>query len=64
MKKKIPWTHKTLIDLKKIYSQPKGWELRFTQWEFLGLQAKETASEITLRELLQGRGGGMSSQVK
>ena len=63
-KKKIPWTHKTLVDLKKKkkYLQPKSWELCFIWWEFLGLQAQETASQITLRELLQGRVGGASSQ--
>ena len=34
----------------KKYSQPKGGELDFIQWEFLGLQAWEAASQVTLRE--------------
>ena len=33
----------------KKYSQPKSWELCFTQWEFLGLQPREGASHIALR---------------
>ena len=44
--------------LKKIYSQPKSWELYFICWEFLGLQAPEIAPQVTLRELLQGGWGG------
>ena len=31
----------------------------FIQWEFLGLQAKETASQVTLREMFQEVGGGV-----
>ena len=42
----------------KKYSQPKGGELRFIQWEFLGLQAWEAASQVILRELLQRNEGG------
>ena len=43
----------------KNYSQSKSWELCFIRWEFLGLQAQETASQVTLRELLQeGKGWG------
>ena len=40
-------------ELKK-YSQPRSWELCFIQWEFLGLQGQEAASQVALRELLQG----------
>ena len=39
---------------KKKKSQPKSGELCFLWWEFLGLQAQETASQVTLSELLQG----------
>ena len=45
----------------KKYSQPKSWELCFIQWEFLGLQARKGASQVTLKELLWGGDGG--SQV-
>ena len=38
-------------------AQPKSWELCFIQWEFLGLQAQETPSQVTLRELLPGGEG-------
>ena len=41
--------------------QPKSWELCFIQWEFWGLQVKETASQVNLRELLWG--GERSSQI-
>ena len=34
--------------------QPKSWELCFIWWEFLGLQAWETESQVILRALLQG----------
>ena len=44
------------VDLKK-YSQPKSWEWYFIHWEFWGLQAGQAASQVTLRELLQGREG-------
>ena len=44
---------KSDVDLKK-QSQPKSRDLRLIRWEFLGLQAQETASEVTLRELLAG----------
>ena len=41
----------------KTQSQPKIWELCFIKWKFLGLQAWERASQVTLRELLwRGRG--------
>ena len=40
-----------------VNSQPRGWELCFIWWEFLGLQAQETASQVALKELLQGGGG-------
>ena len=39
--------------------QPKSWELCFIRQEFLGLQAWEAASQVTLRELLQGGKGGV-----
>jgi len=39
---------------KKKISQPKLWDLCFIQREFLGLQAREAVSQVTLRELLQG----------
>ena len=48
------WSHCFRPCWLKKYSQPKGWELCFIQWEFLGLQAQETKSQVTLRELLQG----------
>ena len=38
------------------YSQPTSWELCFIRQEFLGLQAREAASQVTLREVLQGVG--------
>ena len=38
--------------------QPKSSALCFIRWEFLGLQARETASQVTLRESLWGGGGG------
>ena len=41
--------------------QPKSRELCFIWWKFLGLQAREAASQVTLRELLQG--GKVGSQV-
>ena len=37
----------------KKYSQPKSWELCFIWWKCLGLQAWETATQVTLRELLR-----------
>ena len=43
----------------KKYPQPKSWELCFIPWEFLGLQAQEAASQVTLRELLWGSNGGV-----
>ena len=54
---------KSDVDLKK-QSQPKSRDLRLIRWEFLGLQAQETASQVTLREVVQGggmgeRGGGV-----
>ena len=45
------------------YSQPKNWGLCFTWWEFLGLQAWETASQITLKELLLGGELGRSQVI-
>ena len=48
----------------KKYSQPKSWELCFIQWEFLGLQAPETASEVIPRELLQGAKGATKGPGK
>ena len=42
---------------RKEKSQPKSWELCFIWWEFLGLQALETVSQVTLRELLLGGKG-------
>ena len=42
-----------LCQLKK-YAQPKSWELCFIHQIFLGLQAQEAASQVTLRELLRG----------
>ena len=42
------------------YSQPK-FELCFIWREFLGFQARETASQVSLREVL--RGGEGKSQV-
>ena len=47
----------------KKYSQSKGGELHFIQWEFLGLQTWEAASQVTLRELLQ-RGEGGSQDIQ
>ena len=44
--------------LLKKYSQHRSWELCFIRWEFLGLQAREAASRVTLRELLRGGEGG------
>ena len=41
-----------LCQLKK-HSQPKSQVLHFIRWECLGLQAREAASLVTLRELLQ-----------
>ena len=38
----------------KMYSQPKSWELSFIRWTYWGLQTQEAASQVTLRELLQG----------
>ena len=38
----------------KKYSQPKSWDLCFILWEFLGLQARDTASQVTLIKLLPG----------
>ena len=38
-------------------------ELYFVQQKFLGLQALETASQVTLKELLQG-GGGRSQVIQ
>ena len=38
-------------------SQPESWELRFIWWECVGLQARETASQVTLRKLLPGGKG-------
>lgn len=34
------------------YTQPKSWEICFIQWTFLGHQAWEAASQVTLRKLL------------
>jgi len=39
------------------YSQPKSWELSFIQQKYLGLQAQERVSQVTLRELLWGGEG-------
>ena len=47
----------------KKYSQPKL-ELCFIWWEFLGFQARETASQATLRDVLWGGGGEERSQVR
>ena len=48
----------------KKYLQPKSWDLCFIQWKFGGLQAWETASQVTLRELLWGgRAGCGRNQV-
>ena len=47
----------------KKYSQPKNWGLCFTWWEFLGLQAWETASQITVIELLPGGELGRSQII-
>ena len=57
----IPLIHN--CGLKK-YSQPKSWEFCFIWWEFLGLQAWETASQATLREKLWGGGGEERSWVR
>ena len=38
----------TFVNLKSSYSLKVG--SCFIQWEFLGLQAQETASQVTLRE--------------
>ena len=42
-----------LVDLKNIHSL-KSESYVFFWWEFLGLQAQETESQVTLRELLEG----------
>ena len=40
-------------------TQPEGGELYFVWWAFLGVQAQETASQITLKRLhRRGRGQG------
>ena len=44
-----------IVDLK--YSKLKNEGLCFIRWECLGLQARETLSQVTLRELSQGGGG-------
>ena len=44
---------------KKRKSQPKSKKLCFIWWEFLGLQTQRTASQVTMRELLQGGKGGL-----
>ena len=45
----------------KKYSEPKSWGLYFIQQEFLGLQASDTPSQVTLREILWG--GEVGSQI-
>ena len=35
----------------------------FIHWEFLGLQARETASQVTLRELVW-KGEGMGQDIQ
>ena len=52
-----------MCQLKK-YSQPKSWELHFIWLEFLGFQAQEKASQVTLRELLQGGEGRIQVKEK
>ena len=46
----------------KKYLQPISWELCFIQWKFGGLQAWETASQVTLRELLWGGRAGCGEE--
>ena len=43
------------------HATKKCWELYFIYWTFLGLQAWETVSQVTLRKLLPG--GEKRSQV-
>ena len=38
--------------------QPKSWEICIIQQKLLGLQAQETASQVTLRKLLREKGAG------
>ena len=38
--------------------QPKSWEICIIQQKILGLQAQETASQVTLRKLLREKGAG------
>ena len=45
----------------KKYMQPKCWELCFIWQNFLGLQARETVSQATMRELF--RGGEERNQI-
>ena len=42
----------------KKYSQLKSWELCFIRWEFLGLQAQETTSQVTLKNRSEEVRGG------
>ena len=37
--------------------QPKSWEICIIQQKLSGLQAQETASQVTLRKLLREKGG-------
>ena len=48
------WFDQSCLCRLKKYAQPKSWELCFIHQIFLGLQAQEAASQVTLRELLQG----------